>query len=318
MFMRRIRIPLAGVCLFLLTSCGGSGNSAAPPPPPPPVNTAALPITAANAQDITVSVFEAITSTVEIVSIVDVIGIPLLSNSIPGVQKPPADIFTEVIPCDTGQITVTWNDADNNLQISTADTFDVLFELCFIADAETTLDGAAALEGMVVVGDPFNQIAPWQLQTTFVFDGLSGTDVDGTVIVDGAIDLDMSSADNLTVNLAIGTMSLTVQEGGDSETLSEYSQNQTFDVNTLTQVINAGGVYTSTVLTGSVTFETTEDFVVIGDDNPSAGQMLISDTSSSVLVTVLDNISVQLDIDLNLNGTIDTTITVTWAELDIG
>jgi hypothetical protein len=33
---------------------------------------------------------------------------------------------------------------------------------------------------------------------------------------------------------------------------------------------------------------------------------------------VLDNLNVQLDIDLNLDGTIDQTIMVTWAELDIG
>jgi hypothetical protein len=53
------------------------------------------------------------------------------------------------------------------------------------------------------------------------------------------------------------------------------------------------------------------------DDNPFAGQMLISDDSSSVLVTVVDNISVLLDIDFDLDGVIDQTIEVTWAELDI-
>jgi hypothetical protein len=46
--------------------------------------------------------------------------------------------------------------------------------------------------------------------------------------------------------------------------------------------------------------------------------MLIRDNISSVLVTVLDNLSVQLDIDLDRNGTIDETIVVTWDELDIG
>jgi hypothetical protein len=56
---------------------------------------------------------------------------------------------------------------------------------------------------------------------------------------------------------------------------------------------------------------------VIGDDNPSAGELLISDSSSSVLVTVLDNINVQLEIDLELDGTIDQTIVVPWSELDI-
>jgi hypothetical protein len=33
---------------------------------------------------------------------------------------------------------------------------------------------------------------------------------------------------------------------------------------------------------------------------------------------VLDNINVQLDIDLDLDGTIDETMMVAWDELDIG
>ena len=53
----------------------------------------------------------------------------------------------------------------------------------------------------------------------------------------------------------------------------------------------------------------------MADDNPSAGQLLISDSTSSVLVTVLDNINVQLDVDIDLDGTIDRTIVVTWTEL---
>ena len=122
----------------------------------------------------------------------------------------------------------------------------------------------------------------------------------------------------MTVNLSITATALTAQQSGESETLSDYLLTQTLDLNALMQTISAAGTFTSTVLNGSVTFETLVDFVVIADDNPSAGQMLIADASSSVLVTVLDNISVQLDIDLDLNDTIDETIVVTWAELDIG
>ncbi len=82
-------------------------------------------------------------------------------------------------------------------------------------------------------------------------------------------------------------------------------------------MLSANGILASTLLEGSVTFETLEDFVGMFDDNPFAGQMLISDDSSSVLVTVVDNISVLLDIDFDLDGIIDQTIEVTWAELDI-
>jgi hypothetical protein len=111
---------------------------------------------------------------------------------------------------------------------------------------------------------------------------------------------------------------LTVVANGSSESLSDYLLTHVIDVNTLTRTINAGGTYSSDVLQGSVTFTTLEDFVVMDDDNPSSGRLLISDTSSSVLVIVLDNLNVQLDIDLNLDGVIDRTIMVTWAELDIG
>ncbi len=317
---------VASCAIFVAACGGGGGGSSAPvavtPQPPPPPPTGALPITAANAQDITAAVLGAITSAVEIIDIVDVIGLPPIGGTNPGLAKPSvrdifADIFTEILACDTGEVTGTWNDADNNLMISTGDTFDFVFDMCFFVDSGTTLDGATSLTNMVVTGDPFNQIAPWGLAITFGFDNLSGTDSAGTVIIDGGLDLDMSSDDNVVVNLSIVTASLTAQQSGISVTLSEYVLTETFDLNTLTLVISVNGTLTSTLLGGNVTFETLQDFMIIGDDNPSAGQLLISDSSSSVLVTVLDNISVQLEIDLDLDGTIDETIVVTWAELDI-
>jgi hypothetical protein len=281
-----------------------------------------LPITAANAQDITVSVLEAVTSTVDIVDIIDVIGLPLASTTNQRFAKPlvaalVADIIAETIDCDTGVVTTTWNDADNNLAISTGDTFDILFDMCFFAESELTLDGTSSLSNMVVTGDPFAEIVPWGLATTIGLDNLTATDSVDTVIIDGTLDLVLSSDDNVVVDFSIATNSLTAQQSGIGETLSAYVLTQTLDLNALTQVISTSGIFTSTELGGSVTFETLEDFVVIGDDNPSSGELLISDSSSSVLITVLDNISVQLEIDLDLDGTIDETVVVTWATLDI-
>jgi len=285
-------------------------------------DAAALPITGDNAQYITGAVLEAVTSTVNIVGILDVIGLPGVGAANPGLAKPSssgifADIVTELMACDTGEVTITWDDADNDLVISTGDTFDIVFGMCFFADSGTTLDGATSLTNMVVTGDPFNQIAPWGLATTLGFDNLSGTDSADSVTIDGDLDLDLSSGDNMVANLSITSASLTARQSDFSGTLTEYILTETFDLNTLTLVISADGALTSTLLEGNVTFETLQDFMVIGDENPSAGQLLISDGSSSVLVSILDNISVQLDIDLDLDGAIDETIVVTWAELDI-
>ncbi len=319
MFIHRVSMFIVGAAFVILASCGGGGSGGSNPPSAPPTNTAALPITAANAQDITVTVLEAVTSTVEIVSLVDVIGLPLTSTTNQGLAKAfVADIFADTTACDTGEVTTTWNDADNNLAISTADTFDILFDMCFIAELGATLDGASSLTNMVVTGDPFIQIVPWSLATTFGFDNLSATDSVDTVIIDGNLDLVLSSDDNVVVDFSIATDALTAQQSGISETLSDYVLTQTLDLNALTQVVSTSGTFTSSELEGSVTFETLEDFMVMGDDNPFSGELLINDSSSSVLVTVLDNISVQLDIDLDLDGTIDETVVVTWAELDIG
>ncbi len=320
MFTRQLPMLIVSMALVILPSCGGGGGGDGfVPPPPAPPNPAALPITAANAQDITATVLEAIISTIEIVDIIDVIGLPPIGGTNKGIAKPPIrDIFTEIIGCDTGEATITWNDADNNLMISTGDTFDIVFDMCFFADTGATLDGATSFTNMVVTGDPLNQIAPWRLAISFGFENLSGTDSAGTSIIDGDLTLDMSSDDTVEVNLSIVATSLTAEQSGNSETLSEYMLTETIDLNLLTQVISSSGELTSTLLEGTVTFDTLQDFVVIGDDNPSSGQLLINDSSSGVLVTVLGNINVQLDIDLDLDGSIDDTLVVTWTELDIG
>ena len=68
MSVRRLVPLIIGLAAALLTACGGGssyGSSPPPPPPPPPpplVNTAALPITGDNAQDITAAVLESVTS----------------------------------------------------------------------------------------------------------------------------------------------------------------------------------------------------------------------------------------------------------------
>ena len=84
------------------------------------VNAAAtLPITDGNAQDITSSVLEAVTSTVELIDILDVIGLPVIASAAPAQSAVVMGVSTDVIACDDGEASVTWDDVDNNLVIST-------------------------------------------------------------------------------------------------------------------------------------------------------------------------------------------------------
>ena len=306
--------------LIPLAACGGSsGGGTASPPPPPAVNTAALPITADNAQDITESVLGSISATVDLVTIADVVGLPAIASQTAANTKPVfRDTIVQVTTCDTGEITTTWEDADENLQVSTGDSFNSDFDMCFFPDPGITIDGTSTIADIVVNGDPVNEVAPWAFAGTFGFVDLAATDSIDTVTINGDLDLAISSDDNVVTNASIGAALLSVDIDGTGESLSDYLVTVIFDLNAQMETINAGGTFTSDRLEGSVTFETLEDFIVMGNDNPSSGQMLISDTSSSVLVTALDNLNVQLDIDLDLDGTIDETIVVTWSDLDVG
>ncbi len=271
--------------------------------------SAGLPITDGNAQDITVAVLESVTTTVEVIDVLDIIGLPVIAAAPPVLAQSAVvmDVSTNVIACDTGEASVTWDDADNNLAISTGDTFEIVSEWCVIADTGMWFSGSMSVTNLVVTGDPFNQIAPWGLALTVDMLALPMT---------GDLGIEISSEDNVVVDRSITTSSLSAADVSfNPHTLSNYVLTETLDLNALTQVANVSGTFTNPYLEGAVIFETLQDFLIVADDNPSTGQLLISDSSSSVLVTVLDNINVQLEIDIDLDGTIDQTIVVTWTEL---
>ena len=309
--------------LLLMLSCGGSGGSDDSPAFQPAENPNALPITADNAQFIVTAVLDGVVSTINLVDLLDVVVLPAgriagdysrstLQDS--SVQA----VFVQTVACDSGEVTVEWNDADDSLAISTGDTMDMLFAECFFQDVATTLDGIMSMTDIEIVGEPFFQISPWSFAATFGFVDLSGTDSDGEAIINGSLGVDMTSADNVVIESTVTSDMLSVLFAGINESISEFVARQVTDLSTLTQTTRADGRYSSDILGGSVRFETLGAFVIFGSDEPSSGQMLIADPTSSVLVTVLDNINVQLDIDLDRDGSIDHTLVVPWSELDIG
>ena len=269
-----------------------------------------LPITDANAREITEDVLFAVTWPDWVIDFLDFIGLPVIASAPQALAQNAVimDVSTNVIACDEGEVSVTWDDADNSLTISTGDTFDIVSEHCVIAATGMWFSGSMSVTNLVVTGDPFNQIAPWGLAMTVDMLGLPLT---------GDLGIEISSEDNVVVDLSITTSSLSVVDVGfNPHTLSAYVLTETIDLNALTQVANVSGTFTNPYRESAVLFDTLQDFVIMADDNPSAGQLFIRDNSSSVLVTALDNINVQFEIDVALNGTIDQTIVVTWAELD--
>lgn len=313
----------------------GSSSSGGTTFVPPPAATGELPITANNAVDITADVIEAISSLFDLLQVTDVTNLPLsdlpfsqadlgVTSDLPfaaiagpvfGEQQ--RSVIVDASSCDAGSYTNTWDDADDDREVSTGDTLDIAFADCVFADMGVTLGGSTFVTGIDITGDIMSGIPPWSLGANFAFVDLVGIDSESTVTVNGNFDIAAATADGLMLDLEISGARLSAMEGGLTDTLSNFRVTEQFDLVAQMIAIDAAGTLTSDRLNGTISFSTPTRLIVIGDDNPSSGQITITHSSSGIVATVLDNISVQLAIDTDGDGTAETTIVVTWLDLDI-
>ncbi|MBT8136579.1 MAG: hypothetical protein KJO54_06165 [Gammaproteobacteria bacterium] len=329
-----IKLMLA-LAVVTLSACGSDGNDfTVAPTPQPPAQGA---ITTDNAQDLTQDVLEGVTSLFDATEMINVIGLPL-----PGAFAAASDFavagdtpfarlygFKPAVPrvggpivdtgdCDAGTYTSTWMDMDLNFQITTGDTFDLVFDGCFWSDPGITLVGDAAITGIEITGDVLGEIPPWTLAFTIDCEALSGTDVDQfEATMSGGFSLAAETQNGLIIELSLTGDSVSWIRSGDTDTLIDFVVDEIFDFNTMTATLDAVGSLDSTVAGETVTFETMESFVIIGEGEPSAGQLLITAADSSVLVSVIDNISLELSVDTDNDGVRESTFNITWEDLDL-
>jgi len=323
-------LALAALMATLVAACGGGGGgSVAPapvPPPLPPVNTGELPIDGDNAQVIAGAVLSAIVSPIELLELTNILGVQALTDATDSpvlttgpISPPPGPgiLVNDDLACVAGWVSLIWDDVDNSTTVSTGDNIGSGFLRCEYTDPAVVLDGPLAFSDIVVTGDPFAQVTPWQFAATYNFADMAAITGNILISTDGDLRLDISSDDNLLVDATIDSTLLTITEDTDIETLSDFSLSQSFDLNTLVRTISADGTYTNTDLNGNITFETRDPFVVMGDANPTAGSLFISDNQSSVLITAIDNASAQLEIDFDLDMVVDLMLTVSWSTIGL-
>lgn len=320
MFKRFLFVVITVALTWVTFGCGGSssGDSLAPTPTPTPAPTGELPITDDNARAITVTVLDAVTSVIDLTDVANLTGLGLpdlaVVNSKQSVIRA---TVVDTVDCDTGSAEVTWNDADDSFDISTGDTMDAVLTACFLDDPQITLDGGVSVTDLVMTGEVLLGIPPFSMSTTLGFTDLSGTDSEGTAVINGAMGLSVGTTDGLVTEASITSDSLSAAEDGETMSLTNFVINETFDLNALTTTIDSSGTLDSSELNGSVEFETTQSFVLVGDEDPFTGQIRIADHTSSLLMTVLDNVNLQIEVDADGDGTPETTLNLTWLDLDL-
>ncbi len=306
-----------------LTACGGGGGGGPSPSPnsgPGDINapSSVTETNAARAASIAVGAAELGAGS---------FGMATMATSGPGMQTTSVAKATQTfdLPCTTpgaggnGSLSMVFNDADNTGEASAGDTVTLTFNQCrFPGDVETT-NGTINFGLTQVSGDPGPGSA-YAMAGSMTFTNLSiissvpgesgsmnGQLSFNAVSTDGVVETGKATLSDLTVTL----------DGGETARFSnfvvDFNNNHATNTSTASQngVVVVSGV-------GALTVAQQEPWVSLMEaDYPMSGSVKITATdNTNVVVTALGGAMVKLDIDTDGNGTVDRSITDTWANLD--
>jgi hypothetical protein len=307
----------------MIAACGSSGdqfNGAEPP-------TTTSDINSANALAVTRVSWEAVVASGDFGDLGGSLG---LTAATPGgfakasvAQKATGSLVNviqqvpfgpDVLPCLSDGIVTLSGDIANPATLTVGDTFRAVYELCDDGAGEV-IDGTIDFTVREFTGDILTSL--YMLSMDAVVTNLqvvTGTD---TITNNGDATISLDTMQAPFVFAGVSGTSMTVDSSASSETLRNYSSNQTVDGNlqTLPFTLAASGALDSTQLAGVVSYSTPVTFAGEGLDYPSSGALLVVGQDSSARLTAVDNINVTIEIDSNGDGTIDATIETTWAAL---
>lgn len=329
------RISILGLLISGLAACGGGGGGGGTTPGTISTSFAALALTSSNAADVSGEVASAGSDTVgagdvatDIITgvVVDTDGRPSLAEvsrwsleaayglrdrlaaSVTGV------VVDEVINCTSGSISVSWNDADNNNELSSGDSFTIAFNSC--VEMGVTISGSLAFTGFTFSGDP-DLIAAWSMGATFAYTALTISDGVESLRIDGDMAFAIVTPDGINFDVDISGTGLAYRAGGYTTTLRNFVFSYAENSDT-TFSLEYAGILDMGSLSGRVSFNTIVPFTgtdILGSW-PTAGELLITGANnSSITLEALGGDSVQLSIDANGDGGVDQTIPTTWTAL---
>ncbi|WP_440902987.1 hypothetical protein ACMZOO_08700 [Catenovulum sp. SX2] len=98
--------------------------------------------------------------------------------------------------------------------------------------------------------------------------------------------------------------------------IANFVNSTTYNANADIMIIYSKGEVADSILDGKVSFETTEPFVFNSswDDYPVSGELTMTGVNSVLQLTALSDTEVQLELDDNADGTMDTSKSLSWYE----
>jgi hypothetical protein len=337
--MKKMHLTIVSILMSgLLSACGGGGgggggDDAAPPP------ASGVSITTANAEAVSIEVI----NTVDLLEGASsgstlITGVSITANSdgfsyrdfvltqldkftVVKQQQLSSGVVGVVIPAITepcsggGTVTISGDVADPTLDTFTAgDTLSAAFDNC----SEAGILASGSLDLIInTISVTFDDI-----DISVIMTGFSVTDAGITFSSDGDMRLALTEDTSGNFGATFSGNSLTVSEGGQTDTLSSYNYVLTGNDLSGDYSIDISGTINSTILGGSVTFVTVQPFAgndFIGTGDPTEGVLLMTsdfDGSQARLTAQPDGINVMIEVDADGDGVYEGTVMTTWATLD--
>ncbi len=311
---------LAGRSILLavglaLAGCGGGGGGGDDGGPTP------VQLTPANAENAGANALGAVTT----MSGVADFGAQLVQilGNLPAATRTAARSAAVLVPgvCAQGTVDVTITDAAPVDVISVGDVGVLTFSACLMDDPidPTTFNGAVTLSVTQVSAGAF-PVPPFDITFAFAFSELTVTDSVGATVVRGGFDLTLAGGGDTLLSGVTGT-SFSLTEGASFAALSNFGFSGSRTASTGAYTEGGFGQLASSDFGGNrVGFETTTPFAGIEPDYPHEGVLVVDGAlGSRVTVTAVSNTTVEMALDANGDGVVETgyPISVLWDDLDI-
>jgi hypothetical protein len=328
-----LSILVAASSLALLSACGGDGGGT------PPVDSQGLHITSDNEQAVArasvtggLSVANIETATnaggsaaqpTDVAGRAHTLSVVLqralaagVKSRVAGASEHPAATHSASVACGvSGSLTTTFDDVDNDSMLSKGDVLSVQFDQC--RDSTTSLLNGKAVITLTSTPSATQIGANADFQNvTSVEGGLTST-IQGAVAV-SEID---SDTDSTTTMSFVAQMAITLASATyDDELLIDGGTHIVIDQQLAAgrSTLSFDGVLRAQSLTvaAAVTLQTVSPLVQLDADAfPSSGVIKARGNQGTLLMTVLNATTVQLQLDANDDGTYDSTQTVAWSTL---
>jgi hypothetical protein len=213
--------------------------------------------------------------------------------------------------CDSGNLSLTFNDADNSASLTSGDTISMSANACTFSGV--TMNGSISISNVVVTGDQITP--PYSMQFRLTTSGFSVSSGGETAAINGSGTISESTSDDITFISSFSGAGIEMTAGSEVLTLTNYQITEVENEATGAYSMDISATVSSPALGGSVTITTDVPLSGVYPFEADAGQITCTGDNSSVTIIVIDSTSVQLEVDLDGDAVTDDTINESWVNL---